>query len=44
MEDMKRRIEEGSFEKEVQRAVDAMCDIALDRVGKLEREAAAGKL
>ncbi|KAK2767011.1 hypothetical protein FQN54_006328 [Arachnomyces sp. PD_36] len=38
MEDMKRRIERGDVELERREAVDAMCDIALDRVRKLSEE------
>ena len=36
MEDMRRRIKEGTQEGEVQAAIDAMCDIAIDRARKLE--------
>lgn len=35
MGDMRRRIEGGTVEGECEAAVQAMCDIALDRVGKL---------
>lgn len=32
----KKRIERGDYVKEVQDAIKAMCDIALDRVNKLQ--------
>jgi len=35
MEDMRRRIKEGTFEGECNAAIEAMCDIAVDRAEKL---------
>jgi 2-oxo-4-hydroxy-4-carboxy--5-ureidoimidazoline (OHCU) decarboxylase len=35
MDDMRRRIKEGTMEEEVRSASDAMCDIAIDRANKL---------
>ena len=35
MDDMRRRIKEGTMDGEVRRASEAMCDIAIDRANKL---------
>jgi 2-oxo-4-hydroxy-4-carboxy--5-ureidoimidazoline (OHCU) decarboxylase len=38
MEDMNNRIQNGTFEGEVKRACEAMCDIAIDRAKKLGQD------